>query len=322
MGSIVTNTFLTPDAVGNREDLEDIIYDISPTKTPFMANAGRGTCKAVLHEWQMDELASAADNKKLQGAEAEFGAVVPTVRVGNYTQIADKAVIVSGTQEKVDKAGRSSEVGYQLAKLGKEIKRDMEFTLVGTNKGAVGAATATEPELASLPAWIKTNTVFGVGGSDPVWTSGVPAAGRTDGTQAAFTVDMLKEAMADCFASGAEPTTLSVGPFNKQVVSGFTGISTLQYQLNAPSQTSAIIAAVDVIKTDFGLLSVVPNRFQRERDALLLDFDYVSVNYLRPFEQEELAKTGDGIKRVMRVEYTLEVKNEKALGGIFDLATS
>src|ERR1051326_4917192 len=132
MGSIVTNTFLTPDAVGNREDLEDIIYDISPTKTPFMANAGRGTCKAVLHEWQMDELASAADNKKLQGAEAEFGAVVPTVRVGNYTQIADKAVIVSGTHEKVDKAGRSSEVGYQLAKLGKELKRYIDATLEPT----------------------------------------------------------------------------------------------------------------------------------------------------------------------------------------------
>jgi hypothetical protein len=319
---IVTNTFLSYDAKGNREDLEDIIYDVSPTKTPFVSNAGRNTAKAVLHEWQMDSLAAAADNKKLQGAEGVFSAVVPTVRVGNYTQIADKAVIVSGTQEKVDKAGRGSELGYQLAKLGKEIKRDMEFTLVGTSKGGVGGATATEPELASLPAWIKTNDIMGTGAAaSPVWTSGVPAASRTDGTQTAFTLARLKSAMQLAYNSGAEPSTLMVGPFNKTLVSLFTGISTVQYNLSTP-EAAAIIAAVDIIKTDFGLLSIVPNRFQRERDAFLLDWDLVSVAYLRPFEQEELAKTGDGMKRIMRVEYTLEVKNEAGLAGVFDNTTS
>lgn len=322
MGSIITNTFETYEAKGNREDLTDIIYDVSPTKVPFISNAGRGTAKAVLHEWQMDALRAPADNKKLQGAEAAFTAVVPTIRVGNYTQIADAAVIVSGTQEKVDKAGRASEIGYQLAKMGKELKRDMETTLVGTNKGGVGAAGGVEPELASLTAWIKTNDIMGTGAAaSPTWTSGVPSAGRTDGTQTAFTLARLKSAMQLAYNSGAEPTTLMVGPFNKTLVSAFTGISTLTYNMSQP-EAAAIIAAVDVIKTDFGLLSVVPNRFQRERDALLLDFDLLDVVYLRPFEQEELAKTGDGIKRVMRVEYTLEVKNEAGLAGIFDCTTS
>ena len=320
--TIVTDTFLSFSAKGNREDLTDIIYDVSPTKTPFMANAGRATAKSVLHEWQMDALASAADNKHLQGDETAFDAVTPTVRVGNYTQIAKKAVIVSGTQEVVDKAGRNSEVGYQLAKLGKEIKRDMEVTVVGTNKGGVGGNSTTEPELASLSAWIKTNDVFGGGaGASPTWTSGVPSAGRTDGTQAAFTLAMLQSAVRLCFASGAEPTTLMVGPVNKQKVSAFEGISTVQYNLSQP-EAAAIIAAVDVIKTDFGLLSIVPNRFQRERDAFLIDWDMVAIAYLRPFFQEELAKTGDAHKRHMVVEYTLEVKNEKGLGGIYDLTTT
>lgn len=319
MAAPITDTFMTYEAKGNREDLTDIIYDISPTKTPFVANAGRGTAKAVLHEWQMDKLRAPADNKQFQGAEVDFDTVVPTVRVGNYTQIASNSVIVSGTQEAVDHAGRESEIGYQMTKLGKEMKRDMEVTLVGTNKGGVGASAGVEPELASLPAWIKTNTSKGGGaGADPVWTSGVPAAGRTDGTQRAFTLALVQEALQKAFASGAEPTTLMVGPVNKVKASSFTGISTVQYNMSAPA-AAAIIAAVDIIKTDFGLLSIVPNRFQRERDAFLLDWDLVEVDYLRPFHSEELAKTGDGIKRVMRVEYTLKVKNEAGLAGVYDL---
>jgi hypothetical protein len=317
MAAPIADTFMTYEAKGNREDLIDIIYDVTPTKVPFLSNAGRGSAKSTLHEWQMDSLRAPVDNKQLQGAEVDFDAVVPTVRVGNYTQIASSSVIVSGTQEVVDKAGRGSEVGYQLTKMSKEIKRDMETTLVGTNKGGVGAAAGVEPELASLPAWIKTNDVFGAGGASPVWTSGVPAAGRTDGTQEAFTLVRLKAAMELAFTNGAEPTTLMAGPVNRQKASAFTGISTVQYNLSKP-EAAAIIAAVDVIKTDFGLLTIVPNRFQRERDVLLIDWDMVSVNYLRPFHEEELAKTGDGIKRVMRVEYTLKVSNEAGLAGVFD----
>lgn len=318
--AVVTDTFLSYDAKGNREDLTDIIYDVSPTKTPFLSNAGRGTAKSVLHEWQMDALAAAADNKHLQGDETTFAAVTPTIRVGNYTQIAKKAVIISGTQEVVDHAGRNSELGYQLAKLGKEMKRDMEVSLL-SNKAGVGGATATIPELAGLPVWIKTNDVVNGGGASAVWTSGVPGAARTDGTQAAFTEAMLKSAVRLVFNSGGDPSTLMVGPFNKQVVSGFAGISTLTYNLNTPV-AGAIIGAADVYKHDFGLLTVVPNRFQRERDAFLLDFDLVSVPYLRGFFQEELAKTGDAHKRHMIAEYTLQVKNEAGLGGIFDLTAS
>lgn len=321
MAAPITNTFMTYEAKGNREDLEDIIYDVSPTKTAFLSNAGRSVAKAVLHEWQMDSLRAAADNKQVQGADATFTAVVPTVRVGNYTQIASESVIVSGTQEAVDHAGRGSEVGYQLTKLGKVIKLDMEKTLVGTNKGGVGASPGVEPELASLPAWLKTNTIFGAGGADPTWTAGVPPAGRVDGSLTAFTLAKLQAAMALCFASGAEPTTLMVGPFNKQLASTFTGISSVQYNMSKP-EAAAIIAAVDVIKTDFGLLSIVPNRLQRERDAFLIDWELVDVQYLRPFQQRALADTGDGIKRFMVVEYTLEVKNEAGLGAIYDNTTS
>lgn len=320
--AIVTNAFATFNAKGNREDLTDIIENVSPTATPFMSGAGRTTCRAVLHEWQMDALAAAADNKVLQGDETSAAATTATVRVGNYTQISKKSVAITGTQEAVDKAGRNSELAYQLAKLGKELKRDMEVALL-SNKGGVGASSGVIPELAGLGAWVKTNDVFlttGTPGASPTWTSGVPSAGRTDcSNTTAFTEVMLKDAMRLTFASGGEPSVLMVGPKNKQVVSGFAGIAPPRY-MQSDSSTAAIIGAADVYRSDYGLLTVVPNRFQRERDAWLIDFDQVAVGYLRPFFQEELAKIGDAERRHMLVEYTLVVKNEAGLGGIFDLA--
>jgi hypothetical protein len=269
----------------------------------------------------MDELAPAADNKRLQGDDVAFDALTPTVRVGNYTQIASKRFIISGTQEAVDKAGRKSEVSYQIAKAGKELKRDMEVTCFGVNKGGVAGNSNTPPELASILAWIKTNTVKGTGGVDPSWSAGVPSAGRTDGTQAAFTEAMLKEACRKAFASGAEPTTLMVGPFNKQRVSTFAGIAPPRWNTDGTG-AAVIIGAADFYRSDFGLLAVVANRFQRERDAFLIDFDQLAIAYLRPFFAEKLAKTGDAEKWHEIVEYTLVVKNERGLAGVFDLTTS
>lgn len=325
MPSIVANTFTTFDAKGNREDLADIIYDVSPTKTPGVSNAKRGKATATLTQWQMDRLDSAVDNPRLQGQVAAPPAITPTTLVGNYTQIAGKEIIISGTQQAINPAGRAREVGYQLARKGLALRRDMERIMFGTNKGGVGGNATTPPELASLPAWLKSNTVFqnGDGGADPTWTSGVPGAGRTDdGTPVPFTETMLKECARLVHTSGGDPSTLMVGPYNKQVVSGFDGISQLTYNLNRPGDSVAIIGGADVYKTDYGVLTVVPNRFQRERDAFLLDWDLIEVAYLRPFFQEELAKTGDAEMWHLLVEFTLKVLNEEGLGGIYDLTES
>lgn len=316
----VANTFMTYQSTGNREDLLDAIYNISPTATPVLSNAGRGSAKAVRHDWQTDSLAAAATNAHVQGDETSFNAVTASTLQANYMQIAKKAVVISGTQQAIDKAGRESEVNYQLAKISKEIKRDMEVDLTANN-AAVAPAAGVAGELGGLPAWIRTNTSFGATGADPAAANPTPGAARTDGTQRAFTLTLLQEVIRECFASGAEPTTLLVGPFNKQAVSAFTGISSVQYNLSKP-EAAAVIAAVDVIKNDFGLLFVVPDRFSRERDAFVIDWNMLSVDYLRPFMEEKLNKSGDAEKWHLLCEYTLRVNNQAGLGIVADLTTS
>lgn len=308
---------------GLREDLANFIYNISPTETPGMSNAGRTSAKQTLHEWQTDTLAAAVStNAHIEGDDTTaIPAASATTRVGNYTQIMKKYTLISDTLEEVDKAGRKSEEAFQLAKRSKELKRDMEKTML-ENIGANAGGDVTARVMATLGAWVKTNVSFyTTDGGNPTYTSGVPAAARTDGTTRAFTEAILKSVMSSCYASGAEPTTLMVGPYNKGVVSGFSGVATKTFYQSAVKQTS-IIGAADVYVSDFGVLAVVPNRFQRERDAWFLDYEFLSAAFLRSFRTVKLAKTGDAEKRMIVVEWTLRVNNEAGLGLAADLSTS
>lgn len=320
--AILTNTVQTYDRKGLRESLSNMIYNISPTEVPFMSNAGRGSAKATLEEWQTDALAAVdTANRAIEGDDiTTFPAASATTRVGNYLQISRKLVIVSDTVEEVDKAGRKSEEALQLAKRAKELKRDMEAICLDNQAGSAGSSS-TGRQIATLGAWVKTNVDKDAGGTNPTYTTGVPNAARTDGTVRTFTETIVKAVMQSCFNNGANPDTLMVGPFNKGIVSAFTGIATKTIQQTAV-KASAIIGAADFYVSDFGTLAVVANRFQRERDAWFLDFSYVSVAFLRKFRTTKLAKTGDAEKRMIVAEWTLKVHNEAALGLAADLETS
>ena len=309
-----TNTFDTYDSVGEREDLSDVIYNISPTDTPFLSSAAKTSSTAVLHEWQTDALASAStSNAVIEGDEATLDAVTATTRLSNSCQIMDKTVVITGTQEAVDKAGRASELAYQIAKKAKELKRDMEAQITTNNAEVTGSATAAR-EMGSLGAWVATNDVMGTSG-----TSGsVGNTARTDGTQRAFTEDLLKSVIKSVWNEGGDPTMIMVGPFNKQKLSGFTGNST-RFDAGADA---TLYTSVDVYASDFGQLQVVPNRFSRDRDCYVLDMNFWGVAFLRDFTMHELSKTGDSEKRQLLVEATLESRNEAASGLVADLTTS
>jgi hypothetical protein len=311
-------TFDAYDAVGNREDLSDIIYNISPTETPFMMMCGRGRASAISHEWQTDSLAAAATNALVSGDDAAGDAIAATVRLNNRTQISGKVVIVSGTQEAVDSAGRKSELSYQLAKKAKELKRDMELIATGNYALTVGNAT-TARTLASLEVWYETNGSYGSGGSNSAKTAGQPdaAATATDGTQRAFTETLLKTVIQQCWTQGGNPTVIMVGPVNKQTISGFTGGSTRFDK----SEDKRLVTAIDVYVSDFGEHRVVPNRFSRDRTAHVLTPKLWSFDYLRSFRQHALAKTGDAEKRQLLVEWTLRASNEAGSGPVADLTT-
>jgi hypothetical protein len=307
-------------AIGAREDLTNVIYDISPTDTPIMSSIGKTKATGVFHEWQTDALAAATtSNALVEGASASEATLSPTTRLGNYTQIVGKTIMISGTLEAVDKAGRKSEKAYQLAKASAEIKRDIE-TIITSNQGqSAGSSGSTARKLGSLLSYIKTNSNEGSGttaGVDPV-TIGVST--RTDGTTRTFTETILKDVISKVFTSGGTPTTLFVSPALKQVVSGFTGLSAQRYQVPTSGQAT-ILAGADLYQSDFGVLQIVPNRFMRTRDALVLDPEYAALAYLRPFQTNELAKVGDADKTQILAELTLEVRNEAAHGGAFDLS--
>ena len=309
-----TNTFDTYDSVGEREDLSDVIYSISPTDTPFISSAAKTKATAVLHEWQTDSLASAATNNAvIEGDEATLDAVSATSRLSNSSQIMDKTVVITGTQEAVDKAGRASELAYQIAKKAKELKRDMEATVTG-NQAEVTGNASTARKFGSLGAWIETNDDLGASGS----SGGSGNTARTDGTQRAFTEASLKTVIKSVWNEGGDPSMIMVGPFNKQKLSGFTGNST-RFDAGADA---TLYTSVDVYASDFGQLQVVPNRFSRDRDAYILDMNYFAIAFLRDFSMHELSKTGDSEKRQLLVEATLESRNEKASGLVADLTTS
>lgn len=323
------STYKTFTAVGQREDLSDIISNISSYEVPFQANIGKQKVSAKRHEWQSDSLAAAStSNAKLEGADASIQTSDPTVRLSNVTQIMDKTVSVSGTLEAVDKAGRKSELAYQIMKRGRELRRDIEATLLNNQASTLGNAT-TASKLGGLPSWLVTNesrATDGAAGGYSTSTALTVAADDSTGTGRTFTETLLKGVMQSCFVNGGDPKILMLGPYNKGQFSNatnFPGIAELRSNIaQSVSKQATVIGAADVYLGDFGTLQVVPNRFQREREAFLLDPEYAAVGTLRPISKYSLAKIGDSERHQMITEVTLVVKNEAAHGVISDLKTS
>jgi hypothetical protein len=337
MANPLTNTFQTYSAKGIREDLSDLIADISPTQTPFQSNIGTRDADNTYFEWQTDSLATASSTPVIEGndvGEAGFTAVTATVRLGNYCQINMRDFIISATEQTVLKAGRASEVGYQAAKAAKELKRNVEKAAL-ENNGAVAGSSGTARETAGFPGWLKTNETS-TNVTKPSYTGSTPTGAtqvwKSFGTPTAFTEAMLKTTMQECFESGGEPSMLMVGPYNKTVVSGFSGIASSRYNVDG-AEPSVIIGAADIYVSDFGNLSVVPNRFFTTVEdegagslmndwAFLIDPDEVKIATLRPYSIEALAKTGDADKRMALTEWGLQVNNEAAHGVVAGITSA
>lgn len=290
-----------------------------------MSNAAKVSASAVFHEWQTESLATAiATNAAIEGDDATNSTVVPTVRLGNYCEIAQYAFGVSGTQQSITAAGIKDEMAHQLVVFTKRIKRDMESQLTqnkASNAGGAGSARIS----GSVEAWLASNwTSQGSGGSPSSsgFQSGIVQAPVDNSAQGTLTEANVKTIIRACYTAGGQPDTIMVGPFNKTKVSGFAGISSTQFQTATKGEVATIVAAADTYVSDFGKLMVVPNRFQRDRTLLVLDMDYWAIAYLRKFQQNPLAKTGDSDRKQILSEYTLVSRQEAASGKVVDLVTS
>ena len=306
---------------GIREDLADIIYNISPTDTPFMSGVGKNKATNTLHQWQTDTLTAVAANAKVEGATISYPTLTSTTKVGNYTQISSKACQVSATDDAVNLAGRNTELAYQVAKSAKELKRDMENALLSNVAAAAGDAT-TARALGGVVTWMTSNVSAGTGGS-----GAGSGAIRTDGTQRAFTETLLRSTLKTTWDTGGNPNVIMLNGFNKQKLSFFTGGATRFDK----AEDKRLMTSIDVYESDFGTMQVIPNRWirkanatanKRGQDVLLLEMDFWSVSFLRDFKLQNPAQTADADQRFLGVEYTLEAKNEGSSGLITDVTTS
>ena len=319
--TVPSATLQTFQAVGNREDLSDIIYDITPTETPFKNRIKKTKATSTMHEWQTDALDAAGTNAKIQGDDATRLTATPTVRLNNYTQILSKTASVSGSQNAANTAGRAEEMAYQVSKRMKELSRDLEYALVRNQQSTTGAA-GTAATLASVESWLATNkTSVGTGTAQttPGFASGRVAA-PTDSTVAGtLTENAVKDVIQKCWTQGGDPGTLMVGPSTKSKISGsFTGIAT-RYREISKGKQGDIVSGVDLYVSDFGEHRIVPNRFMRDQNVLVLDMDFWALAQYRALKSWELAKTGDSEQRQLLMEVTLESRNEKASGKVTDV---
>ena len=308
----VTNAFDTYSATSDREQLSDVIYNISPQATPFMSAIGKNSIKNVVFDWQTETLPTASGAGQLEGFELSRAAATATTRVSNVAQISSRDATVTGSQQASDPAGKKSEMAHQLAIMAKALKRDMEVALC--QKGAKTTGNATTARVTGgFESWITSNVSRGTNGAG----NGGGAA-PTDGTQRALTEALLKTVLQSCFSNGGEPSMAICGPVNKQVISGFTGRSSARQMIDA----NTVEASVSIYASDFGELKIVPSNFSRERSLLLVDPDYAKVSYLRDFKTVDIATIGDAETKMILVEYGLEVSNEAAHGIVADLTTS
>ncbi len=311
----ITNVLTTAEAKGNREDLSDVIYNIDPTATPIMTAIGVGDpANAITFDWQTDTLAPADPmNAQDEGFRNENSQSAPTTRENNVCQISKKDATVSRTQEKVRKAGRRSEMAYQMAKRSKELKIDIETILSGAqamNDGTGGTARRTR----GFEHFLLSNVSAGAGYVAPASKT----APLTDGTQRPLTETLLLDLLQKTWDNGGEPTQCYVNSYNKRIISTFKGRENSRVKIDKDE----VVQSVDFYLSDFGEIKIIPSRHHRARTALLIDPTKAKLRYLDPIHSEDLAKVGDAETKMLVAEWGLEVSNEKAHGKIADLTTS
>lgn len=307
-----TNAYLTTAAIGNREDLIDVIYNVAPTDTPLISMMDKVEANGVTHEWQRDTLDTPANNTTAEGADATYTAVTPTQRLSNQTQIARKTFSISDTQEKVRKAGRKSEIRYQTILKGKALRKDMELSLMENPTLTTGATRQAR----GMRGWTQSNNSLGAGGVAPTSIGGNVAP--TDGTLRTFSESHLRDAVRLAYIAGGNPTTLMLHPTIKQNAgAAFTGGTSTRFVQIADRKLESTF---DFYDTDFGQIKVVPNRvLSRTRDGYLIDPDMVALAVLRDMETTELARIGSARNYMLECEYTLECREERAHASIRDL---
>ena len=322
--AIVTNTFQTTSAKGNREELSDFVSRITPEDTPIYSLIEKVSFKTTHPEWETDDLAAPADNVQLEGDDYSFSATTPAVRMGNYAQIMRKDGIISGTQDATDNAGGVEQVKNQKLKKGVELRKDVEFSITTANASVAGATRKS----GSLSTWLTTNVSRGATGANGGYSVGTGlTVAPTNGTQRAFTKTLMDGVMQLGYQNGANFKHVVCSPYVKSVFVTFmsdANVASFRYAASTGSNNS-IVANADIYEGPFGKVMIQPNRVMAgsaalARNVFFIDPEFIEFGWFRKIkEDKEVAKTGDAQKFVLLGEGALKVKNEKGLGVVADV---
>lgn len=310
-----TNSFATFNSSRVREQLMDKIWNVSVSECPTLALIGKEKVDGPFVEWLTDSFAAGASNKVEQGNVPTIGATSDVVRYGNRTQISEKSGAITGTQDRVEKAGESSEYDRQVAKKMVELKKDVEFGVL-QNTTAITAAAGVAPQSRGLIGFLATNGSRGAGGAAP---NAVTNTAPTDGTTRAFTETLLKDTMKLMFDNGAPDMDNIYALIPSAQRSVFDTFLASQTRFDK-AEDKTLTATLEVYIGPFGRVKAVNARHMRSREVILLNKEYASLGVLRPMRDTELAKRGDAREFMVNTEWTLLVKNERAHGIVADLS--
>lgn len=297
-----------------REDLQDIIYDISPMDTWFLSRVERLKARSTVHEWLTDSLKAPAINARIEGDTFSASSRAVPSRLKNYTQISTEEFEVTGTLQATDNAGMREMMAYNTARAGKDLKRSMEVSMLQISPASAG--TSVSPRVsASIPSWIYTDNHIKAG-SFTVYSTTAPASGFATATcpgasTTAFSSTYLSNMLAQAWSCGGEVDTILCPASAYTVISGFTSIAT-RFRDVASRQQAQIIGAADVYVSAYGTHNIVLSRYMTPGHIFALDSKTWGVAYLRPFQTIEIAKVGDAERRMILAEWTLVAKSPLA----------
>lgn len=301
----MTTHFRTYNQVGIKEDISDVISNISPTATPFQSLIGQESVNNTVYQWQEDELAAVAANAQVEGHDGTDATMAPTVMRSNFTQIMSKTIRVSATSDAVSTYGRAKETAYQLSKKSAELKREFEFALVGSARNAAAGSSSVARQFGNV--WGND-----AGGNALVNSSVIV----NNSTPAALTEAMVLQVNQRLYEAGGDASYLMIKPADSLIVASFAAAAGRTRDFETGTK---LVNVVDIYVSPFGTQKVVLNRFMKADAALLFDPANWKKAVLRPFSRTLLAKTGDSDRHFIVGEFGLKHTNYKASGAITGL---
>lgn len=286
---------ITYQDTARREDLLDVIGDVSPDETPLMTLFGTSTARGTLHEWLTYSVSRPTSvTADIEGENTSFVDLTQPSRANNVTQIIKQSLQVSRTERKVNVAGMGDPYAFQKADALRQLKMKMEYAILNAAKASGNSGVARQ-----------------MNGVDAFITSVVTA--RNSGTS--FSEQELNDMGADAYTAVRADKVFDLVLCTvkiKQAIAGFGGNSTRYIDASERRLTKDIL----VYDSAVGSHRIMHHRDVRNTAGTTTVYglreDMHKVAYLDKPMFEELSKVGDADRAHWVTEFTLEVLQQAA----------